>query len=255
MELRNKITVIVPCYNEEATIESCLKSVSWADEILVVDSFSSDRTLDIAKRYTSFILQHEYINSAAQKNWAIPKATHDWILIIDADERVTPELRNEIVAILSKDMHKDAYWIYRNNYILDKKVNNTGWGKDSVLRLIKKSKARYEEKSVHAEVQLKNTDVLKGRLEHRTVLSITQWVNKINRYSSWKAEDKFQKRLNFPIIHLLFRPFWRFVKDFIFRKGILDGWRGFLIASLSAFSELIMIAKVIFLQHNKRNIV
>ena len=243
-ENRRKLSVIIPSYNEEKNIENCLKSVAWADEILVVDSFSSDRTLEIAGKYTHRILQHEYRNSAAQKNWAIPQATHEWILLVDCDETVSKALGDEIRSLLQLNPTKDGYWIFRNNYLMGKRVKYSGWGHDSVLRLFRKDVARYDEKRVHAEINISNAGTLEGRLDHNSVSSMSVWVNKINRYSSWKADDKHEKQVPAPFLHLLFRPPLRFIKDFILRRGFLDGWRGFLIASMSAFAELVLAAKV-----------
>ena len=240
-----KLTVIIPCFNEEKNIETCLQSALWADEIFVIDSFSTDRTLDIATKYTQRILQHEYVNSAAQKNWAIPQAKYDWVLILDSDERIPIALRDEIQELLANGPDKDGYWISRNNYLMGKRIRYSGWGRDSVLRLFRKSSGRYEEKRVHAEVELKNTGMLKNRIDHNSISSISSWVRKINRYSSWKARDKFERGLAFPVLHLLFRPPLRFLKDFVLRLGMLDGWRGFLIAAMASFGELVMIAKLI----------
>lgn len=242
---RVKLSVIIPCFNEEKNIGECLGSVSWADEILVVDSFSSDGTLEIARRYTDRILQHEYLNSAAQKNWTIPQALHDWVLIVDSDERVTPELKEEITGLLAREPVKDGYWIRRKNYLFGSEIRHSGWGTDRVLRLFRKDRGRYEEKRVHAEVKLGDSGMLEGFLEHHSVTSLADWVTKINRYSTWKARDKFEQGANAPVLHMILRPPVRFFKDFVLRLGIMDGWRGFLIASMSAFAELVMAAKVV----------
>jgi glycosyltransferase involved in cell wall biosynthesis len=228
-----------------ANLLGCLESVKWADEILVVDSFSNDASLEIARRYTDRILQHEYINSAAQKNWAIPKALHEWVLVVDCDERVTPSLRDEIRELLREGPQQDGYWIYRDNYLFERLIKHSGWGRDRVLRLFRRDLARYDEKRVHAEVEIQDPGVCHARLSHYSIADMRSWVNKINRYSSWKAEDKCERGVTLPLLHLLFRPPIRFIKDFIFRRGILDGWRGFLIASMAAFAELIMSAKLI----------
>ena len=251
-ENRRKLSVIIPSYNEEKNIENCLKSVAWADEILVVDSFSTDRTLEIAETYTHRILQHEYRNSAAQKNWAIPQATHEWILLVDCDETVSKALGDEIRSLLQQKPTVDGYWIFRNNYLMGKRVKYSGWGRDSVLRLFRRDVARYDEKRVHAEININNTGTLKGRLEHNSISSMSAWVNKINRYSSWKADDKFEKQMPGTLLHLLFRPPLRFIKDFILRRGFLDGWRGFLISSMSAFAELVLAAKVTWRRELKK---
>jgi len=243
-ESRQKLTVIIPSFNEEARIEACLKSVTWADEILLVDSFSTDRTREIAGKYAHRIIQHEYINSAAQKNWAIPQAGHEWILLVDCDEKVSPALGREIRDLLRQTPPRDGYWIFRNNYLMGRHIKYSGWGRDSVLRLFRKEQGRYDEKRVHAEIKLDNTGVLRQRLEHDSIASVSAWLDKINRYSSWKAEDKYEKKVPAPVLQLLFRPPFRFVKDFIFRLGFLDGWRGFLIAAMSSFAELAMAAKL-----------
>ena len=244
--INNKLTVIVPSFNEEKYIEKCLESVLWADEILVVDSFSSDKTVEIAKKYTDRILQHEYINSAEQKNWTIPQAKYDWVLILDCDERVTTQLQNEIRELLKKGPVKDGYSIKRNNYLMGKNIKYSGWGRDYVVRLFRKDVGRYQKKRVHSEIYLENVGELRGCLDHYTVSSVNAWLSKINIYSSWKAEDKFEKgaRLS-PVVQLFLRPIYRFFKDFVLRLGILDGWRGFLIASMASFSEIVMIAKLI----------
>ena len=132
-------------------MEEVLESVKWADEILVVDSFSTDDTLAIARKYTDRILEHEYENSAAQKNWAIPQATHNWILLVDADERVTPELQKEIEEMLNGGLKHKGYWVQRQNYFMGKHVKYGGMAGDKVIRLFTKE-ARYEDRKVHAEV-------------------------------------------------------------------------------------------------------
>lgn len=244
------LTALVLCFNEERNIEACLASVAdWVDELLVVDSFSTDRTLEIARRYTSRILQHEYGNQAAQSNWAIPQARHEWVLLVDSDERVSPRLRQEIEALLRSSPDKDGYWIYRNNYLFGRRIRHSGWGRDSVLRLFRRDVARYAQKRVHAEVELERTGTLRGRLEHHTVSSISAWAAKINRYTSWKAEDKFERGFPAARLQLFLRPPLRFLKDMIFRLGILDGWRGFLIAGMSALAEMQVAAKVLELRY------
>lgn len=250
--LRRKLSVIIPCFNEEKNIEDCLKGVLWADEVIVVDSFSTDRTLEIAKRYTDRVVQHEYVNSATQKNWIIPQARHEWILIVDSDERVTPELKDEIIRILSSEQPKDGYRIRRKNFLFGREVKHSGWGRDSVLRLFRRDMGRYREKRVHAEIELENTGMLNGFFEHDSVSSLSDWVNKINRYSTWKARDKHEKGTLAPVLHMILRPPARFCKDFVVRLGFLDGWRGFLIASLSAFAELVMAAKIVQLSHEAK---
>jgi len=246
------ITVIIPCFNEEENIEACLRSVVWADEILVVDSFSTDGTLDIVRRYTDRIVQHEYINSAAQKNWIIPQARHEWVLVVDCDERVQEGLRDEILVLLRNNPVKDGYWIRRKNFLFGKEVKHAGWGTDSVLRLFRRDVGRYQKKRVHAEVELDRTGSLQGYLEHYTMPSLHEWMQKIDRYTTWKAQDKYEGGMVLPVVHMIMRPFISFFRDYILRLGILDGWRGFLISSMNAFAELVMAAKVVQIVHESR---
>ena len=127
--MKRKLTVIIPAFNEEDNIRDCIESVRWADEIFVVDSFSIDKTVEIASEYTDRIVQHEYINSATQKNWAIPQASNDWVMILDSDERVTSALKDEIVNILSSNDILDGYYIPRVNRFLGRDIKYGGWGK------------------------------------------------------------------------------------------------------------------------------
>lgn len=244
-ETHHPLTVIVPCFNNAPVIEACLKSVSWADELLVVDAFSTDGTLEVARRYAHRVLQHEYVNYAAQNNWAIPQARHEWVLVLDSDERLTPALTAEIRTLLDRGPERNGYWIRRDNYLFGRRVRFSGWGGDKVLRLFRRDLARLREKRVHAGIELENTGALSGRIDHHSVADMRAWADKINRYSSWKAEDKFQRGARFAVAQLLLRPPARLAKDLVLRLGILDGWRGFLIAAMSAYAELIMVAKIL----------
>jgi len=240
------VTVLVPCFNEASHMEACLTSVaSWAGEILVVDSYSSDETVEIASRFTDRILQHEYVACAAQKNWAIPQARFEWVFVLDCDERCTDALHQSIREVVLGDAAYDGYWVSRLNHLFGKEIHYSGWGNDTVLRLFRRDVSRYEDKRVHTEIQLEHVGVLEGKLLHYTVSSIEQWSQKINRYSSLKAKDKLDKNTAMPVMHLLMRPFWRFFKDFILRRGIFDGWRGFLIAGMSSYAEMLMAAKLV----------
>src|ERR1700730_11734997 len=148
-----KLSVVIPCFNEEEMIGKCLESVKFASEILVVDSFSTDRTVEIARAGATRVLQHEYINSAMQKNWVIPQARNEWVLIVDSDEQVTPELAKEIQRLLENPQY-EGYWIRRRNFFLGKEIKNGTWRNDKVLRLFRRGLARYQAKHVHAEIEL-----------------------------------------------------------------------------------------------------
>jgi glycosyltransferase involved in cell wall biosynthesis len=236
--------------NEEANARACIESVAWADEVFVVDSFSRDATPEIARAAGARVVQHEYINSAAQKNWAIPQTTHAWVLIVDADERVTPELRDEILDVLARDASgdpavRDGYRIARLNHFLGERVRHCGWQNDTCLRLFRRDKGRYQEREVHADVVI---DGRVGRLRHQllhyTFNSFEQYMRKFDRYTSWAAGDR--DRITGPVgfRHLALRPAGRFLKQYVLKRGFLDGRVGLIVCMLAAFSVFMKYAKL-----------
>ena len=230
-----KLTAIITTFNEERNIEDVIKSLSFADEIMVVDSFSTDRTIEIARRYTDFILQRKYENSASQKNWAIPQANYDWILLLDADERVTPQLRDEIRSVLRSDSDPVAYWMGRSNFFMGKKVRFSGWQGDGVIRLFRRDECRYQNKRVHAEIETDGKiGFLKNKLNHYTYADLSRYIEKANYYSTWGAYDRVEKVKKVTLYHLLIKPAARFSRHYVFRLGFLDGRVGFIISVLSA---------------------
>ena len=242
-----KLTAIVPVYNEEQNIDECLQKLTWVDEILVVDSGSSDDTVRIARRYTDRILQHDYINSAAQKNWTIPQARYDWVLIVDADERVTDNLRNEIQKILEEEGGPayDGYRIKRQTHFWGKPIHYCGWQKDRVLRLFNRHKGRYQEKEVHADVVIQGkTGDIGSLLIHFTYRDFRHYFSKFQRYTDWGAMElrKHGKRARW--YHLLLHPLFRFFRMYVVQLGFLDGLHGLVLCMLAAFSVFTKYAKL-----------
>ncbi|MFO7962500.1 MAG: glycosyltransferase family 2 protein [Desulfobacterales bacterium] len=247
-----KLTAIIPTKNEEDNIEGVLKSVSFADEVMVVDSFSTDKTLELAKKYTDFIIQREYQYSASQKNWAIPRASNQWILLVDADERVTPELKSEIQAVLKSNTDKSAFWIHRKNAFMGKPVRFSGWQNDKVIRLFKRDSCRYEDKHVHAEIKTQGKiGKLKQPLIHNTYKSLKTYLVKIDRYTTWSAYDRVHKTKNINFFHLAVKPMYRFFSHYILRLGFLDGKTGFVISVFSAYSVFLRSLKVMQIKKNE----
>ena len=174
-----KLTAIIPTGNEEHNIVEAIQSVSFADEVMVVDSFSTDKTVELAKPLANKIIQREYQNSASQKNWAIPQAKYEWILLLDADERITTELAEEIKDILSSQPIESGFWIYRQNYFMGKKVRFSGWQDDKVIRLFKRDECRYEDKHVHAEITTQGKiGFLKNKMLHNTLFNMQDYLLK-----------------------------------------------------------------------------
>lgn len=243
------LTVIIPCFNEAHHMRALLETVEWADEILIIDSFSTDQTLEIAKEFPVKILQRKYQYPADQKNWAIPQATHDWILILDADERVTPMLKAEIQSILSGTPDKVGYWIGRQNYFMGKEVRYSGWQSDKVIRLIHKSHCLYEDKRVHEEITTKGAvGMLKHRMTHNTYQDIHHFLEKVDRYAGWSAKDYNEKTDRITLYHLLLKPLFRFIKHYFLKLGFLDGKVGFIISSIMAWSVFLRYVKMLELR-------
>lgn len=242
-----KVTAIIPCYNEEHNIRDAIQSCLFADEIIVVDSFSTDKTVEIIKTFPQVtLLQHEYINSAAQKNWVIPRATYDWIFLLDADEKTNPDLVKEIKDIINQVSPHVAYWIGRDNYFMEKKLNHV-WKGDAVIRLFKKNECKYEDKHVHAEI-LANGSIgkLKGRLAHDTYKGkgLEAHLLKGQRYTTWAALDRVHKIKKITLYHLLIKPFFAFLKRYILQMGILDGKAGLIISCMGSWNVFIRNVKI-----------
>jgi glycosyltransferase involved in cell wall biosynthesis len=242
-----KLTAIVPTGNEEHNIREVLESVSFADEIMVVDSLSTDKTLEIAREFTDTILSRKYQYSASQKNWAIPQAKHEWILLVDADERVTPKLKDEIIAILKNPPKDDtvAYWIYRMNHFMGKRIKYSGWQNDKVIRLFKKSHCHYEDKMVHAEIIADGkVGFLKNRFLHNTYITLDHHTKKLNRYAAWQARDYDKRTFRLTPFHFVIKPFWGFFKHYVLQMGFRDGIPGLVISYLHGYAVLMRYAKL-----------
>ncbi|TET38196.1 MAG: glycosyltransferase family 2 protein [Planctomycetota bacterium] len=238
------LTVLIPTFNEEENIRECLESVSWAPKIFIVDSFSTDRTLDIAGEFTDNIVRHEYVNSAAQKNWALDKIDTEWVLIVDSDERVTPGLREEILSTLASPRH-DGYHIRRVNHFLGRRIRHCGWQRDRVLRLFRTSRGRYENKAVHAEVQLNGTaGRLKEPLIHYPYRTLSQSFEKMSRYTTWAAQDLAGAGVKPTRLKMLAKPAARFFRQYVLEGGYLDGVPGLILSTFSAVGVFAKYAKL-----------
>ncbi|HZN03455.1 MAG TPA: glycosyltransferase family 2 protein [Candidatus Polarisedimenticolia bacterium] len=239
------LSVIIPTFNEEETIEDCLASVAFADEILVVDSFSTDRTVDIAKARGARVVQREYGYSAQQKNWAIPQARHEWVLLVDADERVSAPLRDEMRDLLSRGPEADGYWIRRANHFLGKRIRFCGWGSDKVIRLFRRDAARYQDRQVHAEIDLAGPlPMLRHPLEHHTFRSWSQYWRKLDLYSEWGARQMFLEGRRTSGVQILWRPIGRFIRMYVLRLGFLEGTHGVVLSMLGAFTVYLKHARL-----------
>jgi len=232
-----KLTAIIPTGNEIHNIEDVIASVNFADEILVVDSFSTDGTYEKALELATRVIRREYQYSASQKNWAIPQASHEWILLVDADERVTPELKEEIINTLNNP-EKDvvAYWMGRKNHFMGEHVKYSGWSNDKVIRLFKRDYCKYQDKHVHAEI-IANGKVnkLEHKFYHNTYITFDKYIEKMNRYAWWQAKDYDKKTGKLTPFHFIIKPFWGFFKHYVIQGGFRDGVVGLTIGYVQGY--------------------
>lgn len=249
-----KITAIIPTGNEIHNIEDVIASVSFADEILVVDSFSTDGTFEKAQELATKVIRREYQYSASQKNWAIPQAKHEWILLVDADERVTPELAEEVKNTLTNPKEDVvAYWVGRNNHFMGERVKYSGWRNDSVIRLFKRDYCKYEDKHVHAEIIADGkVGKLKNKFYHNTYISFDKYIEKMNRYAWWQAKDYDKKTGRLTPYHFVIKPFWGFFKHYIVQSGFRDGVVGFTIGYMQAYVVFMRYVKLWLLRKNRK---
>jgi glycosyltransferase involved in cell wall biosynthesis len=241
-----KITIILTTLNESHNIVGVLESVKWADEIIVVDSFSTDDTCEIAKKYTDRVYKRKFISYADQKNWAIEKATHEWVYIIDADERVPPVLQNEIQEILKNKIKFDAFEQGRENYFMGQKIRFSGWQGDTIVRLCHRDKCRYNDLTVHEDIITEGLQLgrLKNKLIHYTFKDMDHFLDKTNKYAKLSAKDHFDKTPYVGWFHLCIKPGFRFFNHFILKLGILDGKVGFIISVLMAWGVFLRYFKI-----------
>jgi glycosyltransferase involved in cell wall biosynthesis len=244
---RPRVTAIIPAGNEAHQIADAVRTVLWADEILVVvDSASTDGTAQAAAGADPRVrvVVHEYGYSAAQKNWAIPQASHPWVLLLDADERVTPELEAEVRRLLEAGPDRDAYWIRRRNLYFGRVMRHGGWQTDSVIRLFRRE-CRYQDRRVHAEIEGYGTSGrLRSPILHDTFRSWDQYLAKLDQYTTWGAEQDYRdgKRAGFG--NVVLRPAARLLKQYVLRLGFLDGIPGAIAAYLAVYGVFLKYAKL-----------
>lgn len=238
---KQKISALVITYNEMGYIENCLDSVSFADEIIVVDSYSTDGTFEyLTNRDGVKVIQHPFENFTSQKSFALKQASNDWILFLDADEVVSKNLENEIIATVNQPDACEAYWFYRKFMFKKEHLRFSGWQTDKNHRLFRKSKAKFTDKKlVHESLEVNGTScVLKEKLTHYCYKNYEDYKSKMLKYGRLKAKEAFYKEKRFNYFSLAFRPLWKFFNHYIIRMGILDGKKGIIVCYLNALGVL-----------------
>lgn len=235
------ISVIIPCKDELPHIEACLRSVrSVADEIIVADSGSTDGTLELVRsRDDCRVIEREYVCYSSFNNWAIPQAKYEWVLVVDADERVSAALAEEILSLkrggLATTPH-EGFWIPRKNVFLNRKIRFSGWQHDGAKRLFRRH-CRLTDANVHPELDIPKhkTGTLHSPLQHYTFRSFSHFFRKLSRYAAWSANDLQKKGRRVSVANLCARPAFRFFRQYVLQFGFLDGRAGLVICASTAF--------------------
>lgn len=246
-----EISVIVTTYNEAANIGRCLASARGFGETIVVDSFSTDNTLEVARRYPATVFVRPYRSAAVQKNWALSIVRNRWVLILDADEELSDDLREEMLRLQTNGAK--GYWIRRTSSYLGAGIRGCGWQRDKVLRLFDRTAGRYKNIEVHEEIELDGrAGFLKARLNHYPYRDVQHHIEKINEYSSRGARDYIESGGRFALVNMIVHPPFRFFRMYVLQRGFLDRSQGFLLCLLSAYSVFLKYAKAWEYQRWKR---
>ena len=249
-----KITAIIPTLNEEERIQNSLKSAEFADEIIVIDSYSTDKTVEIVKQSNARLLQRKFDDFSSQKNYAIDQASNDWILWIDADEVLSEELQEEIKHVVEDPKEYVGFYIYRIFFFKGKRMRYTGTQNDKLIRVFNRKFCRYEGKvheKIKAEGKLKT---LENKIMHYSYISFDRYIIKLNQHSALKAEELFEKGMVITPFHIIIKPIARFIKHYFVKLGFLDGFYGFVISFALSYGVLVRYIKLWNLkQKHRRN--
>ena len=234
-----KITGLIITLNEEKNIKDVIENISFVDEIIVVDSFSTDRTVEIAESFDKVtVYQNKFENFTDQRNLALDYASHNWILFLDADERLTDKLRDEVLSTVIQEKTAEAYFFYRKFMFKGKPLHFSGWQTDKNVRLFKKDSARYsKERLVHEILRVNGrTITMKHKLIHYSYISYNSYKAKMLSYARLKAQELYMKDLKPNPYHFIIKPAYKFLYTYLIRLGILDGRKGIIICYLNALS-------------------
>ena len=242
--MQSGLTIIIPTYNEAANLPELLHQLDWADEIIVIDSHSTDATPELARAAGAVLLQRELDTLGRQKNYAIKQARNAWVFIIDADERLTPDLAIEIrAAVLEDDPTVVGYEVYRQNFFLGRPLSYGGLQRDKVIRLIRRDELAYDDKQVHEAIRSeKPVGQLKNKLLHYTYRGVAHYIQKNEKYALWSADDHAARTGRVMVYHLLFKPVWRFFNQYILRMGFRDGRAGLIFCAVASWGVFLRYA-------------
>lgn len=248
------ISVAVISKNEEGNIGRCLASVTWADEIVLVDACSTDKTTDIARKYTDKIFRNEWKGFNEQRKFALSKTSYDWVLVLDADELCSDELKTEIRNFITNQEKYHGFRIPRKNFFLNRWIKHGGWYPGYQLRFFNKNYTKITDRLVHEGYEVDGEiGYFRGNIDHYTVNSISEFMSKVNKYSSLQAEEKSaNKNVNF--LDLLLRPFAAFFVQFFIRRGFMDGVYGLMVANFDVITNMLTYMKIFEIRNKKNNL-
>ena len=243
-----RISTVIITFNEQRNLARCLESVKdIADEIIIVDSSSTDNTKAIANSYNARVIEHKFLGYGVQKNFATQQATNDWILSLDADEALSPELIKSIIEIKKGPGHP-VYEMARITNYCGKWIKYCGWYPDRQTRLYNRNKGRWEEKKVHEFWRLNDEKeaigLLKGDILHYSFNTINEHLNKIEKYSELAARESVENGKSATLMKIFFSPKWHFINEFIIQLGFLDGFYGYTICRLSVYATFLKYSKI-----------
>lgn len=240
----SRISIAVITKNEEKRLRACLDSARWADEIVVVDSQSSDATVTIAREYGAKVSLRPFDNFAEQKNAALDQTTQPWVFFLDADEIISDALRRELQERAQNPSSLDGYFVRRDNYFFGRCLRHGGVSEDKQMRLFRRGKARFRN-PVHEEVDIEGPlGTLDNRLAHYSCANLNEYFDKFIQYTDLEVRRMREKGISFEWSRLLIRPWIRFAATYVGKGGFRDGYEGFLFHTLSAFYTFVKYAKL-----------
>jgi len=239
------VSVVIITFNEENNIRAALESAVWADEIVVVDSFSTDSTADICREFTDRVYQEKWRGFSGQKSYAVGLAKNDWVFVLDSDERFTDELRNEIEGLMLEGPSMAGYYVPRRNHFMGREIRHCGWSPDNSIRLFDRRKGAFKDRSVHEAVELSGeAGYLKAPMLHYTYAGISDYIIRMDRYSALAAEEMRKEGRSAGPSDMLLNPVFTFFKMFLVRQGFRDGIYGLVISMLYSFYTFSKYAKL-----------
>jgi glycosyltransferase involved in cell wall biosynthesis len=248
-----KISAFIVCMNEEQQIRRCLESIKWCDEIVIIDSGSTDKTLDICREYTDRIFVRPWPGFVAQKGFGLEQCRGEWVLNLDADEAVTPELRDEMLAAVTAPGDYNGFYLLRVVFYLGKFWRKGGWYPEYRLRLCRRAVTTWGGSDPHEKAIVEGaTTRLNSELWHFTYDNISNQIRSLNKFASDTAATLYGKGKRFSVSQLILNPIARFIKFYVFRKGYKEGFRGFLVAIFETFYVFLKYAKLWELSQKKK---